>query len=219
MIVNVSFANPLGPYDMLWNKCVGRHCHVEMSMKIKTDLFRVTVNNSIDQAYDPSVLEGIMKRTKDTELRTLNVCFYIMWGSVVSLRFLSEMTDDALMGLPSEPVYDTIPIDIDEEEAMTLVSFNLRQLGKPYDTVMALLLFSPITLRSSDNPDKFFCSQLVMRSLKEAGIYEDQMQALSNIDHMKPTDVYDWLRSQKRRVKEEPILDPTEGPPDDAKLD
>ena len=188
-------------------------------MKINSDLFRVIVNNSIDKAYDPKVLEGVMKRTKDTELRTLNVCFYIMWGSVVSLRFLSKMTDDVIMGLPSEPVYDTIPVDVDEEEAMALISFHLRQLGKPYDTMMALLLFSPVTLRSTDNPEKFFCSQLVMRALKEAGIYEDQIQALYNIDHMKPSDVYDWLRTQKQRVKQSPILDPAEGPPGDAKLD
>ena len=39
MDLNISFAKPVGPYDLLWNKCVGQYCHVEISIEMEKDLF------------------------------------------------------------------------------------------------------------------------------------------------------------------------------------
>ena len=69
---------------------------MEMSIELEKDLFRVIVDSNIEGAYNSSILEGIAKRTKTSELKKLNVCFYIMCEEV-SLRYLSELSDDPFM--------------------------------------------------------------------------------------------------------------------------
>lgn len=200
MDLKISFARPVGPYDMLWNKCVGKFCHVEMSVEMDKDLFRVMVDSNIEHAYSPKTLEDIMKRTKDIELKTLNVCFYIMWGEVVSVRFLTSLHDDPLMSPPRGPVYENIVLQLEVEELQQVIGYNLRQLGKPYDIPRALLLFSHVTLRTDEEPDKFFCSQLIMYTLLNSGLYVDEIKLLKDINHMTPTNVYDWLVKQKPKT-------------------
>ncbi len=199
MDLKVSFARPLGPYDMLWNRCTGKFCHVELSIELNKDLFRVIVDSNVSEAYNPSILEGILKRTENCELKRLNVCFYVMWGDTVSIRYLNELSDDPLMSPPSGPVYETISLPLEMEEIQKIVGYNLRQLGKPYDIPRALLLFSSVTLRLSGEPDQFFCSQLVMHTLKHGGLYVDEINLLKDINHMTPVNVYDWLTNQKPR--------------------
>jgi len=195
--MNVNFANPVGPYDILWNKCAGKYCHVEISLKMETSLFRVLVDTSMDTAYNPSMLQDILSRTKGTTLKTLHLCFYIMWGGVVSLRFLDDLSNDALMRPPESPVYDTIPIPLTEEETHRIIKYNLKHLGRSYDIPRALFLLTVFTLRLNGEPDKFFCSQLIMYTLRDAGIHADAIRQIENINHMTPTDVFDWLSVQK----------------------
>ena len=194
--MNVNFANPVGPYDILWNKCAGKYCHVEISLKMDTSLFRVLVDTSMDTAYDPAMLQDILSRTKGTTLKTLHLCFYIMWGGVVSLRFLDDLSNDALMRPPESPVYDTIHIPLTEEETHRVVKYNLQHLGRSYDIPRALFLLTAFTLRLNGEPDKFFCSQLVMYTLRDAGLHADAIKQVENINHMTPTDVFDWLSVQ-----------------------
>lgn len=202
MDLKVSFARPVGPYDMLWNKCTGRFCHVELSIELDRDLFRVMVDTNISTAYNPSTLEGIMKRTKVSDLKKLNVCFYVMWGEVVSLRYLSELSEDPFLSPPTQPVYETITIPMELEEMQSIIGYSLRQLGKPYDIPRAILLFSHVTLRIEGEPEQFFCSQLIMHTLKEAGIYKNEIEALKDINHMSPVAVYEWLSKQDhKRIK------------------
>ena len=204
MDLKISFARPVGPYDMLWNKCTGKFCHVEMSCEMDRDLFRVMVDSNIEHAYSPKTLEDIMKRTKDTELKKLNVCFYIMWGDVVSIRFLTNLHDNPLMSPPRGPVYENINLQLEVEELQLIIGYNLKQLGKPYDIPRALLLLSHVTLRMDGDPDKFFCSQLVMHTLLHGGLYTKEIKKLNNIKHMTPTNVYDWLVKQEpKTIKEE----------------
>lgn len=195
--MNVNFANPVGPYDILWNKCAGKYCHVEISLKMDTSLFRVLVDTSMETAYDPAMLQDILSRTKGTTLKTLHLCFYIMWGGVVSLRFLDELSNDALMRPPEPPVYDTIHIPLTEEETHRVVKYNLQHLGRSYDIPRALFLLTVFTLRLNGEPEKFFCSQLVMYTLRDAGLHADAIKQVENINHMTPTDVFDWLSVQK----------------------
>lgn len=203
MDLKISFARPVGPYDMLWNKCTGKFCHVEMSIELEKDLFRVIVDSNIERAFNSSILEGIMKRTKMSDLKKLNICFYIMWGEEVSLRYLSELSDDPFMSPAAEPVYETISIPLELEEMQQVIGYLLCQLGKPYDIPRALLTFSHVTLRLQGEPDKFFCSQLVMHALKYAEIYKDEMKECKDINHMQPECVYQWLSKQEpRSIKE-----------------
>jgi len=212
MDLKVSFARPVGPYDMLWNKCVGKFCHVEMSVEMDKDLFRVMVDSNIEQAYSPKTLEDILTRTKDTELKTLNVCFYVMWGDVVSVRFLTNLHDNPLMSPPRGPVYENVTLQLEVEELQTIVGYNLRQLGKPYDIPRALMLLSHITIRLDGEPDKFFCSQLIMHTLLNSGLYVDEIKQLKNINHMTPTNVYDWLTKQKpKTIKQDGAQEKTNG--------
>lgn len=200
MDLKISFARPVGPYDMFWNKCTGTFCHVEMSIELEKDLFRVIVDSNIHEAYNSSILEGIMNRTKTSELKKLNACFYIMWGEEVSLRYLSDLSDDPFMSPAAKPVYETITIPLELEEMQKVVGYLLRQLGKPYDIPRALLTFSHVTLRLHGEPDKFFCSQLVMHALQYAEMYKDEIKECKNINHMQPECVYKWLVKQEPRT-------------------
>lgn len=193
MDLHINFARPIGPYDMTWNKCVPTYCHVEISIEIDKDLFAVIIDSNVSVAHKPSILENLLKRLKMTSLKTLHVCFYIMWGDVVSVRFLDDLNDDPLFRSPEKPIYDSIVVPLDVETLQKVVAYNVRQLGKPYDIPRALLLLASFTLRSvnGETPSKFFCSQLVMYTLKDCGIYD---VSDLNIDHMTPLNVYEWLR-------------------------
>ena len=198
MELSINFANKVGPYDMFLNKCApGRFCHVEISTKIETAVFRVMIDNIYDQAYSKEMMDTLLQRTLDITVQTLHVCFYIMWGGVVSIRFLNTLSDDALMRPPEEPVYDTVVIPMDIDKFEQVVSYNLRQLGRAYDIPRAVLLMSHFTLRTPGPPEKFFCSQLVMHMFMECGIYVESIRLLNDINHMTPTDVYDWLIEQQ----------------------
>ena len=80
-----------------------------------------------------------------------------------------------------------------------IIGYNLRQLGKSYDIPRAILLLSSVTLRLQGEPDQFFCSQLVMHTLKHAELYIDDINQLVDINHMTPVNVYDWLSNRKPR--------------------
>jgi len=197
MDLKINFAKPIGPYNMLWNKCVSTYCHVEISIEIERDLFAVMIDSNVSAAHNPSILESLLKRVKGSTLKKLHCCFYIMWGDIVSVRFLNELNDDALMRPPEEPIYDMITIPLTVEQMQSIIGYNLRQLGKSYDIPRALLLLSHFTLRTDPNevPSQFFCSQLVMHAIKHADLFDTS--TLKDINHMTPLDVYEWMIKQR----------------------
>jgi len=181
----VHFAKPVSVYDNWINKCVGRYCHCEISVKMDAALFSVMVDSAISEAYAPAYLEKILKKTKRVKGK-LHFCFYVLLNDYVDIRFFNDLGDDFYNPVPE--VYDTIEIEIDSMQRLKdFVVYNLCQLGKSYDLCRAVCLYLPFTLRTHQ-PDKFFCSQLVMHSLNHIDITTDQ-----DINHMKPDDVYDWL--------------------------
>ena len=119
----------------------------------------------------------------------LIVCFYINWGETVSCRYLSELVTDPYLRPPEKPIYDNIPIKISMEQSDSLVKFYIRNLGKGYDYCRAMLSLCPITLRSRD-PNRFYCAQLVLYSLRAAGVDFD-----CDMDHVSPLDVYKLLKN------------------------
>ncbi len=199
MDLHINFAKPVGPYDMTWNKCVPTYCHVEMSIEIEKDLFSVIVDTNVSSAHNPSLLENLLARLKSSSLKKLNVCFYIMWGDVVSIRFLDDLNEDPLLRPPEQPIYDTITIPLEVETLQKVIGYNLRQLGKSYDIPRALLLLASFTLRTNPNevPAKFFCSQLIMHTLKHSGLFDESISKLEDINHMTPLNVYEWLSKQQ----------------------
>ena len=197
----VNFAKPLGPYDMTWNKCVSTYCHVEISIAIEKDIFLVLIDSNISSAHNPTLLENLLSRVKSSSVKKIHVCFYIMWGDVVSVRFLDTMNEDVLMRPPETPVYDSIKIPLEMESLQKVIGYNLRQLGKPYDIPRALMLLTSFTLRTDPNvcPSNFFCSQLVMYTLKHANLFD--MSEVEDINHMTPLMVYQWLSKKTTKAE------------------
>lgn len=190
MNINVHFAKPVSIYDNYVNKCTGKYCHCEVSMELDSQLFSVIIDSAVQNAYDPEYLQKLLKKVQLSK-GSVHFCFYVLLNEVVSIRFFNDL-GDTFNSPPTEEIYDTITIKMPGiEELKSYITWNLCQLNKPYDILRACLLFLPVTLRTDNNPDKFFCSQLVMHSLKD--IYPCD----KDINHMKPDDVYEWMSSIK----------------------
>lgn len=200
----VSFANPIGPFDLFWNKCAGKYCHVEISVDIPRELLVSLLESVQDDCFDPERIARLLKRVIEAkDVETLNICFFVLWGEAVDSRFLSKLAENAISRPPEEPTYENIVVPLELEELKNVVQYSLRQVGKSYDIPRALLLFSPLTLRTDDSPEKFFCSQLVMHTFKQLDSYAEDMKSLEDINHMKPDDVYNWLSEvMDKRIKD-----------------
>lgn len=195
MNLNVHFAKPVSIYDNYINKCTGKYCHCEVSIELDAQLFSVMIDSAVQNAYDPEYLQKLLKKVQ-TSTGKIHFCFYVLLNDVVSIRFFNDLGDE-FHSPPTKEVYDTIILETKGiEELKTYITWNLCQLNKPYDLLRACLLFIPVTLRTEENPDKFFCSQLVMHSLKYKYKYD------RDINHMKPDDVYEWLSTIKEENKD-----------------
>ena len=92
---------------------------------------------------------------------------------------------------PGPPVYDVVPISMELEQVEKMTMFYLKHVGKKYDYTRAILSLFPFTLRET-TLDRFYCAQLVMHSLKAAGMEFDV-----NMDHVSPLCVYNLLNKIK----------------------
>ena len=164
-----------------------------MSFHTSADSFKMQLHQEIEHAYSPARLELLKKRLRNIKGKII-VCFYINWGGTVSCRYLSEIITEPYFRPPEDPVYDVIPLKIDLEESNKIISYHLKNIGKPYDYVRAILSLAPITLRTPEVPDHFYCAQLVLYTLKEIGIEMD-----SDINHQTPLTVHTFLQSIKDR--------------------
>ena len=193
MQLDISFAKPVGPYRNLCNMIPKEYCHVEMSFHTSADTFKRQIHAQIDKSYSPATLESLKKRLRNIKGKII-VCFYVNWGETVSCRYLSEIITEPYFRPPEEPVYSVIPLKINVEESEKIINFNLQNIGKPYDYMRAILSLAPITLRTLKLPDKFYCAQLVLYTLKEIGIEMDE-----DINHQTPFSVYKFLEGIKDR--------------------
>lgn len=192
MQLDISFAKPLGPYYNLLNHIPPQYCHVEMSFHTSADTFKKQLHDEIQYAYAPAELEKLKSRIINYRGKII-VCFHINWGEQVSCRYLSDIITEPYFRPPEAPVYDNISLNLSIEQNQKIISFHLRQLGKPYDYLRAILSIAPLTLRTLDTiPNRFFCSQLVLYTLREIGIHID-----GDINHQTPLAVYKFLESIK----------------------
>ena len=132
----------------------------------------------------------IWKRIKNFAGKLI-VCFFINWGDTVSVRYLSELIDNAYLRPPRPPVYDVVPISMELDQVQKMTMFYLKHVGKSYDYTRAILSLFPFTLRET-TLDRFYCAQLVMHSLKAAGMEFDV-----NMDHVSPLCVHTLLKNIK----------------------
>ena len=188
MQLDIAFAKPVGPYRNPINYIPSTYCHVEVSFHTTAETFRRQLVQNMEGSYKPAKVQKLLNRIRKIK-GSIIVCFYINWGDTVSCRYLSEIIDDPYLRPPEEPVYDTLKVMMDLEQSDKIVKFYLKHLGKSYDYSRAILSLFPFTFRSND-PNKFFCSQLVLHSLQEIGIeYE------GNTNHVLPIDVYRFLKN------------------------
>lgn len=187
MQLDIAFAKPIGPYRNPINFIPHTYCHVEVSFHTTAANFRRQLTQYMEGSYEPAKIQKLLNRIRKIK-GPIIVCFYINWGETVSCRYLSEIIDDPYLRPPEAPVYDTLKVTMNLEQSDQLVKFYLRNLGKRYDYSRAILSLFPFTLRNH-NPDKFFCSQLVLASLKEIGI-----EYKGNPNHVLPIDVYRFLK-------------------------
>ena len=172
-----------------------------MSFHTTAEIFRGLLVSSIESSYDPQMVQELINRIRHQKGKII-VCFYINWGEKLSCRYLSNVIDDPYYRPPEPPVYDTLSIECDLDKLNRIASFYLLQLGKPYDYFRAVLTLAPITLRSNFEtlPDKYFCSQVVMYSLREIGFECDE-----DMNHMKPLDVYRFVKKHSINTNDDNI--------------
>ena len=187
MQLDVSFAKPVGPYDNLMNRIPNTYCHVEVSFHTTAERFRRQLVQYIEGSYSPKDVQELMNRIRRVKGKIV-VCFYINWGETVSCRYLSELVADPYLRPPEAPVYDIIPIKMTVEQEDKLVQFYVKNIGKAYDYQRAIVSLCPIGFRGND-PNRFYCSQLVLYALREMGMEID-----CDINHVSPLDVYQLLK-------------------------
>lgn len=186
MDVSVNFAHPVACYDNFVNKCVGRFCHVEVSLKVDIALLRFLLDTNLDRAFSPEICQNVLNQT-ETMSGEVVVAFYILFGGIYSLRFLNE-DDEDFYKPPAAPVYECVTLPV--EDPNELIAWNIRHLGRPYDIPRALLVMTPFSFPNKEAPEKFFCSQIVPYMLSENNVATTE----DDIDHMKPDAVYEWLK-------------------------
>ncbi len=89
-------------------------------------------------------------------------------GSVIEawtngVRCVTSPLDDHTPGTP----IDFFDVAITPDQRRQVEAFLMWQLGKPYDHT-AILGF--LTRAKSENPDRWFCSELVFAACKSAGV-------------------------------------------------
>ena len=187
MQIDVSFAHPVGPYSNPINHLIPTYCHVEISYHTTAMSFKQQLVQHMEGSNKKLLID--LKKRLDKINGKIIVCFYINFGEVVSCRFLSPLIENAYYRPPQKPVYDVLSLKCTVDQMNKLTEFYLKNLGKPYDYVRAMLCLFPYTLRNCTY-EKYFCSQLVMRSLVEAGLCEEP----PNINHITPIEVYNYLK-------------------------
>lgn len=186
MQLDVSFAKPVGPYNNLLNRIPSEYCHCEVSFHTTADTFRRQLIQYIEGSHSPKDVQELMNRIRRVKGKII-VCFYINWGETVACRYLSELVADPYLRPPEEPVYEVVPVKMTVEQQDKLVKFYIRNMGKGYDYWRAIVSLCPIGFRGND-PNRFYCSQLVLYGLREMGMVFD-----CDINHVSPLEVYKLL--------------------------
>ena len=195
----INFANPVECYNNFLNKCAGKFCHVEVTTIIDVSMLRFLLDSQMDDCYAPEQCQTVLNNIKQLQGEII-VAFYILFGDVMSIRILNKNEENTFLQPPTSPIYETLTLTLDEEKMYEVIKWNIRMIGRSYDIPRAVLLLTPFSYPTSDRPEKFFCSQVIMYMLKENNLLE--VEDTLDMDHMKPDHVYEWLVQKIDSIKE-----------------
>ena len=171
-----SFARPVGMFDNFFNKLVawatggGEYCHSEFIFSYSVEEFE----NIVDKIEGHPFLKTSFKHY--VENNKINICFYVVWGDVVSYRLLKHTHNNPFYRMPNKTQFSTIDLDTTIEQEEKMISFLLKQCGKYYDYQAALGYFVPMR-NSKPTYAKYFCSQLMLTALHQIQLYRDHNPA------------------------------------------
>lgn len=148
-----SFREPTGIFSGWFNRFAatathGNFCHSEFifkwTQKELKDILTLMPNSSLAHTSG-----------------TIHVAFYIMWGTRVQYRILS---DDAIDDFWRLPTSNLIPITMEFKNEKKMFEWCMKQYGKEYDKFGALGCWVPVRTQELDYPT-YFCSQLMACAL------------------------------------------------------
>ena len=165
------FARPVGIYNNWFNKVVayitgGSFCHSEFVFtwsEEEADAYFGSMDTPLANSYKRYIEDG-----------KLHVCFYILWGDVLSYRLLKYQHNNPFYRIADEAQSANIPINVTMDEEKKMVSFLLNQCGKSYDYTAALMYYIPLR-NSLTEYDQYYCSELMVCTLQ-------QVRMLSNVN-------------------------------------
>jgi hypothetical protein len=170
-MLNAVFARPVGVFDKWFNKVVtyltrGDFCHSEF-------VFTWTEEEA---AHFFSNIDGHEKFKSNykryIEDGKLHVCFYILWGDVLSYRLLKYQHNNPFYRVLDESQAASVKVNTSMENELKLANFLLSQCGKPYDYGAAVMYFVP--LRSSRTEyQQYYCSELMVCALQQCRMLQE----------------------------------------------
>ena len=170
-----SFAKPAGIFDNFFNKAVswitgGEYCHSEFIFQLEEE----RLANILEEIDGHTNIKENFR--KFSENNTVNLCFYVLWGDIVSYRFLKETHNNPFYRMPNDIQYTQLHIDIDHQKELDIMKFLLQECGKFYDYTGALAYFVPWR-NQNDTYDKYFCSQLMLTAMQKIDMYTNHNPA------------------------------------------
>jgi|TARA_B110000858_G_scaffold185829_1_gene228379 hypothetical protein len=157
------FARPVGIFNNWFNKVVayctrGSFCHSEFVFtwsEEQADAYFCTLDTPLSNSYKRYIEDG-----------KLHICFYILWGDVLSYRLLKYQHNNPFYRIADEAQSANVPINVSMQEEQKMVSFLLNQCGKSYDYTGALMFFVPLR-NSMTEYDQYYCSELMVCTLQQ----------------------------------------------------
>ena len=170
-MLNAVFARPVGIFDNWFNKVVsymtgGDFCHSEFVFswtpeEAKHFFSNIEGHDKFKNNYKRYIEDG-----------KLHVCFYILWGNVLSYRLLKYQHNNPFYRVLDDSQAKKIKINLNQENEMKIASFLLSQCGKPYDYNAAVCYFVPLR-NSRPEYEQYYCSELMVCALQQCRLLLD----------------------------------------------
>tara|TARA_Y100000389_G_scaffold99609_1_gene96341 strand:- start:4991 stop:5551 length:561 start_codon:yes stop_codon:yes gene_type:complete len=164
-MLNAVFTKPVGIFDNWFNKVVsymtgGDYCHSEFVFS--WDLAEAEAFFDQVEGHD-KLKENYMKYVEDGRL---NMCFYILWGDVLSYRMLKYNHNNPFYRVMDESQACSVRITLSSQNEHKVAKFLLGECGKPYDYTGAVGYFIPLR-NSQTEYETYYCSELMVCALQQ----------------------------------------------------
>ena len=185
-MLSAVFTRPVGIFDNWFNKVVaymtgGDYCHSEFLFRWSED----EADNFFSQVDGHDKLKDHYKRY--IEEGELHICFYILWGDVLSYRLLKYQHNNPFYRVMDESSAACVPITLSKDNETKVGNFLLSQCGKPYDYAAALLYLVPLRSPNTEY-SQYYCSELMVCALQQC-----RMLQTVNPSGITPNHLYNLL--------------------------